>query len=94
VGKGRNAGRPIWRHAGDRHTGEEDLAGRRLLEACDHPERRRLAAAGRPEETVEGTAGDRQRHVVDRGDVAELLGDVDDLDIRMAGADADCCRRD
>src|SRR5580765_1323479 len=73
----------VWRDARDRLAGEEDLARCRLLEPRDHPERRRLAAARRTEEAVERAAGDAQGHPVDRRHVAELLGDIDDLDVRM-----------
>ena len=44
---------PVRRDAGDRLAGEVDLALGGLLEAGDHPQRRRLAAAGRAEERVE-----------------------------------------
>ena len=70
------------RHPGDRLALEQDLAGRRLLEPGDHPEGRRLAAARRPEEAVELAPGDPQGHLVDRDDVAEALGHLEDLDVR------------
>jgi hypothetical protein len=38
----------VRRHAGDRLAGEQDLALGRLLEAGDHAQGRRLAAARRP----------------------------------------------
>ena len=73
----------VRRDAGDRLAGEEDLALGRLLEAGDHPQGRRLAAAGRAEQAVErAAAAIVQRHPVDRDDVAEALRDVDDLDVR------------
>jgi len=78
----------VGRDAGNRLAGEQDLAGGRLFEPGDHPEGRRLAAAGRPEEAVEGATGDSKGHPVDGRDIAEDLCDVDDLDIRMAGFDA------
>ena len=71
----------VRRDAGDRLAGEEDLAGRRLLEAGDHPERRRLAAARRAEQARERAAGDPERHRVDGDHVAEPLRDVEDLDV-------------
>src|SRR4029079_4331077 len=43
---------------------------RLLCEACDHPQERRLAAAGRPDEDHELAALDRQADVVDRAHVA------------------------
>src|SRR5262249_24294333 len=39
----------VWRHRGDVLAVEQDLAGGRALEAGDHPQRRRLAAARRTE---------------------------------------------
>ena len=71
----------VRRDTGDRLSGEQDLALRRLLEAGDHAQRRGLAAAGRAEEAVELAAGDVQVHVVDGGHGPEPLRDVDDLDV-------------
>ena len=71
----------VRRDAGDRRAGEQDLAFGRLLEAGDHPQRRGLAAARRPEQARELAARDAQVHVVDGHDVAEPLRDADDLDI-------------
>ena len=71
---------------------DEDPAGRRLDEPVDHLERRRLAAAGRPDEAADLAGRDHQRQVVDgarrrralvlagRGVVA--LRDVVELDDR------------
>ena len=78
---------PVGRDAGDRLALEEDLARRRLLEPGDHPERRRLAAARRPEEAVELAAGDLEGHLVDRDDVPEPLRHVEDLDVGGASGD-------
>ena len=72
----------VRRDARDRLAGEVDLALGGLLEARDHPQGRGLAAARRAEERVERAALDRQAHRVDRDDLAEALGDVDDLDVR------------
>ena len=55
------------RHLLDRLAVEEDLALGRLLEARDHPQRRRLAAPRRPEQREELAALDREVEVVDRG---------------------------
>ena len=52
---------------------EEDLARVRQLQAGEDPQRRRLAAAGRPEHHQEHSVGDEQVEVVQRGDVAEAL---------------------
>ena len=63
---------------------EQDLALGRLLEAADHPQRRRLAAAGRAEQREELALADHQVDPLDRGDDAatglEVLGDADQLD--------------
>ena len=71
----------VRRDPGDRRPGQQDLAFGRLLEAGDHPQRRGLATAGRPEQRVELAARDPQVHVVHGRDVAEPLRDADDLDI-------------
>src|SRR5207248_5572382 len=63
----------VGRLAGDGLLAEVDRAGVRLLEASDHPQRRRLATAGGAEEREEAAALDLQRDVVDGGDVVELL---------------------
>ena len=52
---------------------EQDLAGARRLEAGDHPQRRRLAAAGGPEQREELARGDLEVDPVDRDRVLELL---------------------
>ena len=72
---------PVRRHAGDRLARKEDLALARLFEAGDHPERRGLAASRRAEEAVELAVLDAQVHPVDRDDVPETLGDVEELDV-------------
>ena len=76
---------PVRRDAGDRLAGEQDLALRRLLEARDHPEGRRLAAAGRAQQAGEGPRRDLEVHPVDRDDGAEALRDLDQLDVRDGG---------
>ena len=60
-------------------------AARRELEAADHPQRRRLAAAGRPEEREELPGGDVDGHAVDRPDLAEALLQVDEADLGDIG---------
>src|SRR5207244_1214266 len=54
---------------------------RRLLEAPDHPQRRRLAAAGRSEQREEAPALDVEAQPVDRDDIVEALRDVDEPDV-------------
>ena len=53
------------------------------LEAGQHPQQRGLAAAGRPQQREELALVDVDADIVDRVDVAELLGDVLDLDERL-----------
>ena len=55
---------------------DADRAGGRALEAGDHPQRRRLAAARRPEERDELAPLGGQVEVLDGDDVAELLLDA------------------
>ena len=58
-----------------------DRAGGDLLEAGHHAQRGRFAAARRAEEHQEFPVGDVQRQVIDRGGVAELLGDAVEADL-------------
>ncbi len=71
----------VRRQPGDVLALELDQPGRRLLEAADHPQRRRLAAARGPEQREELAVLDLEVDVVDRDDVAEAFGDVDETDI-------------
>ena len=66
----------VGRAAGDIGVAEVDRACGRLLEAADHPERRRLAAARGAEQGEEPAVVDREGEIVDRDDVVETLGDV------------------
>jgi hypothetical protein len=60
---------------------DEDRACGRLLESGDHPQRRRLAAAGWPDQREELSGLDPQRQVVDSGMVlTERLGQTAELD--------------
>ena len=63
----------VRRQSGDRAVAEVDRPRARLLEAADHAQRRRLAAARRPEQRVELAALDLEREVVDGDHVVELL---------------------
>src|SRR5262249_32449723 len=72
----------VRREPADLAVAEEDLPRARLLEPADHPEGRRLAAAGRPEQSEEAAALDVEAEVVDGDDVVELLRDVDDPYVR------------
>ena len=58
---------------GDVVAAEEDAAGGRQLEPGDHAERRRLAAARRPEHDEELAVGDGEVRVADRDELAEGL---------------------
>ncbi len=64
---------------------DQHLPARRLLEAGDHAQSRRLAAAARPEHREELAAGDLQVDVVDRREVAEALRDRAQGDALLAG---------
>src|SRR5262245_35148303 len=61
-----------WR-PGDLALADDDPAGVRSLEARDHPESRRLSAAGRAEQREELAAPDLERDIVHRGHVVEGL---------------------
>ena len=56
-----------------------------VLEAGDHPQQRRLAAAGRADEDEELAVGDLERDVVDGRHRAERLAHVVELDRRHRG---------
>ena len=71
---------PVRRQPGHVLAVQLDQAGRRLLEAADHAQRRGLAAAGRPQEGEELAVAHLEVDVVDGGDVAELLHDIHEPD--------------
>ena len=71
----------VRRQSGDRAVAEVDRPRARLLEAADHAQRRRLAAARRAEQRVELAALDLEREVVDGDDVVELLRHVLEADV-------------
>ncbi len=58
---------------------QQHRAGGWRLEAGDHSQHRRLAAAGRPEQREELTLDDLQVDVVDGDHVAEVLAQPDQL---------------
>jgi len=62
---------------------QDDATARRLLEARDHPERRRLAAARRPEQGEELGRRHVQVDGVDRDDVVEPLRQLLQLDLAL-----------
>src|SRR5438045_3125294 len=63
----------VRRQAAHLALAEIDLAFGRLLEAADHPQRRRLAAAGGSEKREEAARLDLEAEIVDRDDVLEPL---------------------
>src|SRR5262249_60473005 len=63
----------VRRQRGDVDPAQLDPSLGRLLEAADHPQRRRLAAARGAEEREELAAVDVERDAVDGDDVVELL---------------------
>ena len=71
----------VGRDADDRFAAQPDIAPGRLVESGDHAQRRGLAAAGRAEKREKRPAFDRQAYVIDRDDIAESLGDIDEFDI-------------
>jgi hypothetical protein len=70
------------RQRGDGDAGHEDVARRRRLESRDHPERRRLARAGRAQQGEKLTGRDLERQIVHRGKVSEPLGEPAQLEDR------------
>ena len=78
---------PVLRaHSGHVLAGDPDHSPVGLLEAGDDPQERRFARAARPEQRGQRSLGDVERDVVERGEVAELLGDVLGLDPHPASS--------
>ena len=76
----------VRRHAADVGTFEQHSAGGRLLEAGDHLQRRRLAAAGRSEHGEELAAPDAEVGGVDGDERSEVLAHViEDDDVVAPG---------
>ena len=65
------------RHLGDVDAADRDVAVRDVLEAGDHAQQRRLAAAGRADEDAELALGDLERELVDGPDAVRI--DLRDL---------------
>ena len=78
----------VRRHVRDVDAAELDRALGRLLEAADHPQRRRLAAARGPEQREEAAARDVQVERVDGDLLAEALGHAAQRDVGAAGSPA------
>ena len=77
---------PVGRQPGHVLPVELDEARGGLLEAADHAQRCRLAAAGRPQQGEELAVAHLEVDVVDRRNVPELLHDIHepDFDVRTA----------
>ena len=76
------------RHVGNVDVVDEALAGRDRLESGDHPEQRRLAAAGRAEQRGERAFIDREAEIGDRGDRAVAFRHPPQFDMGRAAASA------
>src|SRR5579884_2683175 len=79
----------VRRQRRDITAAELDPPGRRLLEASDHAQRRRLAAAGGAEERGEAAPLDVERERVDCDDVVEALRQLDQADVDVGRSVAD-----
>ena len=66
---------------GDVLAVEQDRSGGRQLQPGDHPERRRLAAAGRAEHDEELAVRDGEGRILHRDEFGELLSEVLDADL-------------
>ena len=89
-------GRPlVGGQAGHVLAVDQDLAGVGLLEAGDHPQGRRLAAARGAEQGEELAAGELEVEVVDGDEVAEALRDPfqPDAGLRAPGLTRSCSAR-
>src|SRR5579871_1042412 len=65
---------------GDRLAEDPDVAGIGIEDAGDHAHGGGFAGSIRTDEAVDGTFGDNEREVIDRGDIAEGFSDSGDLD--------------
>ena len=66
---------------GDVLAVEQDAAAGRQLQPGDHPQRRRLAAARRPEHDEELAVGDDEIGILDRDERSKILLQVFDADL-------------
>ena len=83
---------PVGLGVGDVLARQRDRAGRRRLEAGDHPQRRGLAAARRAEEGEERAGGYVEVERLHRREVRELLGQLAQLEARAIAARGPGCR--
>src|SRR5262249_29377732 len=72
------------RPVGDVDVAEEDLPPLRLLQPCNHAQKARLAASARAEQRRQRPLWDRDRDVLQRDEIPELLRDIDDRDAHHA----------
>ena len=88
VGLEHHRGAPLdRRHPCDVLAADHDLAGGRLLVTGNHPQDRRLAAAGRPEKAAIGAVGNPEIDTVDHvGDAVIALAETCQFDIAAARA--------
>ena len=88
VGLEHHRGAPLdRRQADDILAADHDLAVGRLLMAGDHPQDRRLAAAGGPEKAAIGAVGNLQIDAVDDvGDAVIALDETRQFDIAAPDA--------
>ena len=88
VGLEHHRGAPLdRRQSGDVLAADHDLAGGRLLVPGNHPQDRRLAAAGGPEKAAIGAVGNLQIDAVDHvGDAVIALAETCQFDIAAARA--------
>jgi len=69
-------GTVVRRHVVDALAAQQDIAAGWLVHAGQHPDHRRLAAPGRPDDGEQLTFDDIQAKIVDGGEVTEFLDDV------------------
>ena len=86
-------GPPMRRHRHDILSAEKDAPFARRLEAGEHAQQRRLAAAGRAEQREEFALRNFQGKRFDCGDGTEALADRLEADQRCSSACALVCRR-
>src|SRR5205814_1667719 len=72
---------------------DQHVAAVGALEAGDHSQQRRLAAAARAEQGGQRAFGDRHRDVVERGEAVEALRDVDHRDAAHPTSSRGCRAR-
>src|SRR5262249_17957276 len=71
-----DVGQPMGRRAGDVLAAIEDSAARRLDLAGQHVEQRSFARAVRADDRLELAVAHRERHLLDRGEMSEILADL------------------